>query len=103
MNTRPAILADLHRYLIERHGGAAWFKGGSYSYLMKSSRPYVVPVSDGSVLRVQDFLEAIYDFADSGPSNDFIDADMDWGLYDYLFRKACLGQDDHEYKNLRGD
>lgn len=51
--------------LEEYFGGKAWFKGGSYAYLMDINKPNVMLGSDGGVVQIESFAQGIRDYADS--------------------------------------
>ena len=99
---------DLVKTLKMYFKGKAWFKGGSYSYLMDVRKPNIMMSSDGGTIKIKSFAHGIKDYADSGiyddmfgDNNHFLDPEF---LKEY-FRpfKAVRGQEDHELANMRGD
>ncbi len=98
---RAEVLRDLTQYLQEKHGGRAWFNGGSYSYLLDTAKPTEVTTSDDGAIQCGDLLEIIEGWADRGICDDFVACwPEDWAEF---FRADVRGQEDHELRNLRGD
>lgn len=88
--------------------GKAWFKGGSYSYLMDVRKPNIMMASDGGKIGIKSFAQGIKDYADSGIYGDMFDDHeyfLDPANLKEYFRPfhAVRGQEDHELANMRGD
>ena len=109
--TDPKELAFMNKIIIKtlktRFKGKAWFKGGSYSYLLDASKPNMMQASDGAPIRVKNFVNGLEDYCDAGVVADLFDAGL-WldpdTVAEYLRPyKAIRDQESHELANMRGD
>jgi hypothetical protein len=97
-------LAKVLAYVKKNYGGKAWFKGGSYAYLIDTSKPKELRASDGAVIKVKDILTGLEDYCDKYRVEDFINSDPDnWGDYFRPYKANRNDQADHETKNLMGE
>ena len=70
--------AEYNKLIIEIldkfYSGKAWFKGGSYAYLLDTSKPTKMAASDGSPVSIKNFVHGISGWADKYAAEDFFDA-----------------------------
>ena len=101
------ISKSIAEFLIKHFNGKAWFKGGSYSYLLDARKPNMMYSSDGGKIKVKNFADGILKYSDSGIGSELID---NWDYYDpedikdyFRSANAVRDQESHELANLKGD
>lgn len=55
-------------------GGKAWFKGGSYAYLLDVQNPKKMFASDGSEVKIDNFVHGVEGWSDNYARDDFFNA-----------------------------
>jgi hypothetical protein len=80
------IIEILKKYF----GGKAWFKGGSYAYLMDVQNPKKMFASDGSEVKINNFVQGITGWADEYVRDDFFNELDDGDDITYWTKEAAL-------------
>lgn len=109
------LTAAILEYVRDKFGGKAWFKGGSYAYLIDATKPNFMQASDGSPVQVANLAAGLDDYCDRGIFKDFAESPVAyWGDF---FRPVkdpnrlakdgapMHGNDqaEHEYNNMMGE
>lgn len=75
-------------YVAEKFGGKAWFKGGSFAYLVDTNSPNTLVSSDGGKIKVSNVAKGLEDYCDRGIVGEFAEADpLYWNEYFRPVRK----------------
>ena len=113
----PAQLEqEMMDFLNEKFGGKAWFKGGSYAYLVDADNPTQLKASDGSVIKVQgSVIDTLEKYVDRDVMDDFANTDpLDWHEFFRPVKNTIPNARDgapmygseqgrHELANLQGE